>query len=64
VALDQPGFSDSSLKAVEESILRNIDKFCDLLKPAGTWSEKKSMNILSTWLGSDIKGDLAYGRRR
>ena len=58
----RPIYSQNSFlpAAVGISMLRNIDKFCDLLKPAGTWSEKKNMNVPFIWLGLDIKGGLAY----
>lgn len=58
-------FTESSLRSVEQGLLNNINIFCGLMRPKDNaeWSERKDMSIISTWLGLDIMGELAYSKR-
>jgi hypothetical protein len=58
-------FSTEALRNSEPFIQENIARFCDLLAPkeGKKWSDKKDMAKWCTWLGFDIMGDLAFGKR-
>ncbi|OCK83723.1 benzoate 4-monooxygenase cytochrome P450 [Lepidopterella palustris CBS 459.81] len=58
-------FSDNALRSAEPFILDNINIFCNLMAPKekGAWSEAKDMSQWCAWLGFDIMGDLAFGKR-
>lgn len=58
-------FTETALRSLEQGLLDNINIFCRLMSPKddAEWSEKKEMNIISTWLGLDIMGELAYSKR-
>ncbi|KAF2816759.1 benzoate 4-monooxygenase cytochrome P450 [Mytilinidion resinicola] len=58
-------FSTEALRNSEPFIQENVARFCEKLAPNDEkkWSEKKDMARWCTWLGFDIMGDLAFGRR-
>ncbi len=58
-------FTESSLRYAEQGLLNNIDLFCGLVSPKddAEWSERNDMSVISTWLGLDIMGELAYSKR-
>lgn len=58
-------FTESALRSVEQGLLNNINIFCALVRPEDNaeWSERKDMSVISTWLGLDIMGELAYSKR-
>lgn len=58
-------FTESSLRSVEQGLLNNINILCGLMRPKDNaeWSGRKDMIIVSTWLGLDIMGELAYSKR-
>ncbi|RDW68064.1 hypothetical protein BP6252_09460 [Coleophoma cylindrospora] len=57
-------FSDSALGSIEQNIIKQIDKWTNLLsrESSGDWSSAIDMDVWSTCLIYDILGDLAFGK--
>ena len=56
--------SASSVKGLEELILRNLRKFCRILdmESTGAWTAAKDMTKWMSYLSFDITGDLTFSR--
>ena len=63
----EPAFTDKSIRASEELLVKNIQTFAHLVggsrKDDDGWSEAFNMSQWSTYLNYDIMGDLVFGRQ-
>lgn len=63
----EPAFTDKSLRASEDLIVKNVETFAELvaqsIKRDGDWSEAFNLSQWSTYLNYDIMGNLVFGRR-
>lgn len=58
-------FSENALRSAETFIIKNVDRWCELLvenQEPGEWTEPKNATNLVSFLVFDILGDLAFGR--
>jgi hypothetical protein len=63
----EPAFTDRSIRASEELLVKNVQTFAGLVagsrKDEDGWSEAFNMSQWSTYLNYDIMGDLVFGRQ-
>lgn len=60
-------FSDAALRSFDDSIIENVDRWCDILgqKDGGkstTWSSPKNMATWANYVTFDVLGDLCFGK--